>query len=350
MKTKLVYVLTCAPEATYIEQALISAFSARYHNPDAHIVLLVDDKTNQLLVGKRAELLEYITECRIIQTPAEYNLMQTSRWLKTSVRNLIDGDFLFIDCDTIITGTLDEVDMFTCEIGAVVDSHRPVRELFPQEQQDIYLFANKCGWDFTDLEYYHNSGVFYVKDTPETREFYKLWHQNYLHSAQCGVNIDQISLEKTAQEMPIIQQIEDVWNTIMFVRPNFIERAKIIHFTALSNNSFLFSKRVLIYIRYNTLSPYLKYHILHPMASYVPYMKKYYTGLAIWSTICNVAVGVKQYAKYIDSNLTDLTIPLRIEKVVKKLFLVQLYYIGTILWMFWIHFRGKYNPLEWYYN
>ena len=62
MQTKLVYVLTCAPEATYIEQALISIWSARYHNPDAHIVLLVDDLTNQLLVGKRAEVLEYITE------------------------------------------------------------------------------------------------------------------------------------------------------------------------------------------------------------------------------------------------------------------------------------------------
>ena len=62
MKTKLVYVLTCAPEATYIEQALISIWSARYHNLDAHIVLLVDDKTNELLVGKRAEVLVYITE------------------------------------------------------------------------------------------------------------------------------------------------------------------------------------------------------------------------------------------------------------------------------------------------
>jgi hypothetical protein len=57
MKTKLVYVLTCAKEATYIEQALISIWSARYHNPDAHIVMLVNDKTNGLLVRKRAEVL-----------------------------------------------------------------------------------------------------------------------------------------------------------------------------------------------------------------------------------------------------------------------------------------------------
>ena len=84
MQTKLVYVLTCAPEATYIEQALISIWSARYHNPDAHIVLLVDDLTNQLLVGKRAEVLEYVTEKVVVELPAEMNVVNRSRWIKTS--------------------------------------------------------------------------------------------------------------------------------------------------------------------------------------------------------------------------------------------------------------------------
>ena len=62
MVTKLVYVLTCSPEKHYIEQALIAVFSARHWNPDAYIVLLVDDKTDALLVGKRSELLDYVSE------------------------------------------------------------------------------------------------------------------------------------------------------------------------------------------------------------------------------------------------------------------------------------------------
>lgn len=53
MKTKLVYVLTCAPDKNYIEQAHMAIWSARYHNPDATIVLIVDDKTDALLTGKR---------------------------------------------------------------------------------------------------------------------------------------------------------------------------------------------------------------------------------------------------------------------------------------------------------
>ena len=62
MQTKLVYVLTCASEKHYIEQALIAVFSARHWNPEACIVLLVDDKTDALLVGKRSEILDYVSE------------------------------------------------------------------------------------------------------------------------------------------------------------------------------------------------------------------------------------------------------------------------------------------------
>lgn len=350
MQTKLVYVLTCAPEATYIEQALISIWSARYHNPDAHIVLLVDDNTYELLVGTRAKVWEYVTECKVIKAPAEYNVMQISRWLKTNVRDLVDGDFLFIDCDTVVAQSLSKLDDFQCEIGAVLDTHRPVRELNPQEQRNIISFAEKCGWDFNEIEYYFSSGVLFVKDTLSTHAFYHKWHDYYNHSSSCGINIDQISLERTRQDIPIIQHIDDIWNTIMFIRPRFIAQAKIIHFASLNNNSFLFSKRVLRYIRENGLTPYIKYYILHPMESYLPYMKKDYRGCAIFKTIHNVAKGVKQYAHYIDPKFSDLKIPLRIGMLVRKLFTLRLYYLGTILWIVWIRLTGKYNPLEWYYK
>ena len=79
MKTKLVYVLTCAPDKHYIEQAHISLFSARYHNPDAHIVLIVDQSTDALFVGKRADLLQYLSEKIVVDVPSHFNVMQASR-------------------------------------------------------------------------------------------------------------------------------------------------------------------------------------------------------------------------------------------------------------------------------
>ena len=351
MQSKLVYVLTCAPKATYIEQALISIWSARYHNPNAHIVLLVDDKTDELLVGKRAEVLDYVTEKKVVDfEDNNASMMYRSRFLKTNVRDLVEGDILFIDCDTVVVQSISELDDFQCEMGAVLDTHRPVSKFHPNEQKNLIEIADKCGWNFANVEDYFSSGVLFIKDTPSTKAFYQKWHEYYDYSSSCGVNIDQISFERTKQDIPIVQHIDNIWNTIMFIRPKFIEQAKIIHFASLNNNSFLFSKRVLHYIRENGLTPYIKHYILHPMESYVPYMKKYYKGFAIFTTIRNVARGVKQYARYIDSSFIDLKIPLRIGKFVKKLYSLKLYYTATILWMFWIRITGKYNPLEKYYG
>lgn len=351
MKTKLVYVLTCAPEATYIEQALISIWSARYHNPEAHIVLLVDDLTDQLLVGKRAEVLEYITEKVVIPfEDANATMMYRSRWIKTSVRQLIEGDFLFIDCDTVVAQSLADADDIECEIGAVLDTHRPVSAFQYSERINLVKFAAACNWDFSGVEKYYSSGVLYVKDTENTHQFYQYWHKNYLHSTQYGVNIDQISMEKASQEIPIVSDIADTWNTIMFIRPKFIEQAKIIHFASLNNNSFLFSKRVLQYVKENGLTEYLKFYILHPLQSYLPYMKKYYIGLQFFKTVSVVAKCVRNYARVIDANLTDLTIPHRIAPWIMKLLRNKFYYLGIFIWLLWIRLTGKYNPLEWYYN
>lgn len=351
MQTELVYVLTCAPEATYIEQALISIWSARYHNPEAHIVLLVDDLTNGLLVGKRAEVLKYISKKVVISfEDANATMMYRSRFLKTSVRQLVKGDFLFMDCDTIITQCLAEIDNINAEIAAVLDSNRYVSEYQKQDKEAILNRATLCGWSFENLNEYRNSGVVYVKDSANTRAFYTMWHKNYLYTQQCGVNIDQISLEQTSRDFPIVVTMDNLWNAIMYVRPKFIENSKIIHFLSLDNNSFLFSKRVLQYVKNYGLTDYIKYYILHPLQTFLPYMKKYYIGLQFFKTVNVVAKGVRNYAREIDSNFTDLKIPHRIAPWIIKLLRNRFYYLGTFIWLLWIRLTRKYNPLERYYH
>jgi hypothetical protein len=313
--------------------------------------LLVDDKTNDLLVGKRAEVLEYITE-KVVVPFEDINatMMYRSRWIKTSVRQLVEGNFLFIDCDTIVVQSLAEVDQFDIEIGAVLDNHRPISKFDVLERNSIIARANTLNWDFRELERYYSSGVLFVKESKNTHQFYQLWHKNYLHSSQFGISIDQISMERAKQEISIISDIDDTWNTIMFVRPKFIEQARIIHFPSLDNNSFLFSKRVLEYVKNNGLTDYIKYYVLHPLQSYLPYMKKYYIGLQFFKTVSIMTHGVHNYAKEIDANFTDLKIPHRISPWIKKLLRKRCYYLGTFIWLLWIRLTGKYNPLEWYYN
>lgn len=349
MKTKLVYVLTCKQDNTYLEQTHISLYSARYHNPDAHIVLIVDRPTDALFVGHRADILQYVSEKIVADVPSDFNTMQTSRWLKTSVRNMIDGDFLFIDSDTIVAKPLDETDSFTCQIGGVLDCHRPVSQFKEQEVVNLIQNAAKCGWDYTQVEDYFSSGVLYVKDTKDTRHFYDIWHKNYLYTSKCGINIDQISFERTKQELPIVNYIPDTWNTIMFIRPTFITDAYIIHFCSLNNNSFLFSKRVLNCIRQNGLSEYITKYILEPTHSFLPYLPSAFKGGELLRTRHWLAIALKEYAENIDPDFIDWKINSRINGLVHHALKCKLFTFSAILWLTWAMMTGKHNNIGKYY-
>ena len=102
MTTKIVYVLTSSSKDTYLERTLISAFSARLHNPDATLLVVTDQVTMDNLKGKRAEIKKYVTYFIVVDIPAEYNNMQKSRYIKTNLRKFVKGNFLYIDCDTVI--------------------------------------------------------------------------------------------------------------------------------------------------------------------------------------------------------------------------------------------------------
>lgn len=342
MQTKLVYVLTCAPEATYIEQALISIWSARYHNPDAHIVLLVDDRTNELLAGKRAEVLEYLTEKVVVPfEDKNTTMMYRSRWIKTSVRQLVDSDFLFIDCDTIINHSLDELDALQCEVGAVCESNLPIDQFCMPLYQPMCENAQKIGWNPNGEQYYFSSGVIYAKDTPATHQLFALWHKYWIEGIGKGINIDQPSLAKANIDCEhIIQRLDDKWNCIMFTYPRWAREANILHFAAFRNMSFLFSKRVLQSIKDNGLTNYIKQCILHPTESYIPFDSEFY-HYSIMEYILSFRVlyrGIKDYAQHIDATFEDY----KAKDIVGKLLRSKMYLLASVVL---ILLKGRYTKL-----
>ena len=56
MKTKIVYVVVSDETDIFLEQALLSIFSLRKHNPEAFVELVVDQITNDSISGKRSEI------------------------------------------------------------------------------------------------------------------------------------------------------------------------------------------------------------------------------------------------------------------------------------------------------
>ena len=233
MKTKLVYILTSSDKDIFLEQAYVSMFSARQYMPDVHIVLLTDTITYQNIKNDsyRCRLSEYVNEFIPRELSSDYNNTERSRWLKTNMRSLVEGRFLFVDTDTVICGNLSEVDEWNCNIGAVWDFHVPF-SLHPLLDYKKRLLKKMYGLDMpTDINYY-NSGVMFVNDTEETHRFFDMWHTNWekARHVENGYR-DQQSLIKTEYDLSqFITPISGNYNCQVLCSIQYLYTAKIVHF------------------------------------------------------------------------------------------------------------------------
>lgn len=229
MKTKLLYVLTCSEKDIYAQQAYISMFSARRHNKDIKITLLTDTLSHSYLNENLKFVLDATDEIVVIDLDKNLSGQYRSRLLKTGARKYIDGDFLFIDCDTIVVGELTKADSLTSDIMAVRDSHtnmmrNPYRGM-------ILEHVKKMGFHIQLEDIYYNSGVIYVKDTPRAHKFYDKWSKNYLIGREKGVIMDQPSFAQTNIELDMeVKPLPDVWNCQMRHGLRYLKDALIVHY------------------------------------------------------------------------------------------------------------------------
>ncbi|MEI6555558.1 MAG: hypothetical protein WCL70_08230 [Paludibacter sp.] len=355
MITKLVYVLTSAPEKSYCEQALLSIYTARHHNQDAYIVLVTDNVTDKLFSGKRAEILEYISEKIVVELPEEMSMMERSRWLKTSVRNLINGDLMFVDCDTLTTRSLREIDDCPFELGAVPDSHLPVAKFNPALYEKVKKLGSQLDWDISKEDYYFSSGVIYAKDTEKNKEFFNKWHSYWFEGTKTGVSIDQPSFAKSNIECGhIIKGIDNGWNCVMYTHPLFDRDARILHFCSFRNMTYAFGESFLNKVRKEGVkgNEFIKYSILHPYETYIPFDNKIhnYSFGEYLKLIFTIRRTAKLISKNLNADYEDYIDSRKIERYVKQLFAKKLFTTGALLFVAYkaykVRFSKKYKYLE----
>lgn len=215
MKTKIVYCLVSDNEDYYYEQLLISLYSLCLYNPNAEVILVVDEKTNDTLVGSRTKVFDYVTDVVMVKAPKGYNKMMSSRYLKTTMCDIIVGDFLFIDTDTVVIGDLSIVDSLQVEIAMSYDSNSP----FPIDNTNSIAdnFINRnvkiVGWNSLVGNYHYNSGVIYAKDTDVVKALYHKWHEYWCECSNKGIFVDQPALIKANKDLGgLIQRLDDTFN------------------------------------------------------------------------------------------------------------------------------------------
>ena len=234
---KYVYVLTSSINDLYYEQFFLSIVSLRLHNPKACIISLIDSKTKESLTGTRSGYEKYITEITVINAPESLSQKEVSRWIKTSVNKYVSGDFLYIDCDTVIAGNLDFNFPSDIKIGAILDTHVPLSK----HHLDQHFKAEDKKLNFlssieTDKRY--NGGIIFCRDTAGSSEFYEKWHTLWQFSLKNGNHHDMPALNQANYEMGgIITEISDEWNCqITHNGLPYLSGAKIIHYYATALN------------------------------------------------------------------------------------------------------------------
>ena len=238
MKTKIVYVLVSSEKDIYLEQAYVSMYSLKHYNPDAHIVLLTDKRTSLTFEGVREKEVSLADEIVTVELSDALNAQQRSRQLKTSVRQHVTGDFLFIDCDTLVVKSLEAIDRIKdVKIAACRDTHALFAE---NPYRKMCLEHGKMlDWPIESETDYFNSGVVYVKDCPESHEFYRKWNENLNKGYPKKVYMDQPSFAKTNFEMGhIVKMLPDVWNCELKHGIRYLKDAFIVHYLCTNSSQF----------------------------------------------------------------------------------------------------------------
>lgn len=242
MKTKIVYVVVASSDSVFFEQTLVSIWSAKYHNPDIPITVVIDkDTKDRQDSGYYSYFLSMVDEEIVKDFLPEMSNMERSRWLKLSLREIVSGDFLYLDADTVIVGKLDGLDSLQCNVGFVYDFNTPLRNNPSVLYYDLTL-KNMFDQKLDHQGYYFNGGAYYVKDTDIAHNFMQAWFNNWRYCVKHGYLRDQLSLVKTSQDnADDVEEIDGIYNCQLSVNIQYFNDARILHFYKNSSTMHPFS-------------------------------------------------------------------------------------------------------------
>ena len=234
MKTKIVYVLASSPSDYFYEQCLISAKSAKEYNHSARIILICDNRTKETLCGIRSEIGTLFSEIITVKFDDSVSNLERSRRMKVNLRSYVQGDFLYIDCDTLVVQDLSDIDKCEYSLAAVLDGHCGLKSHVMRS----FFYKQNLAFNpqIVNEEYYFSGGVIFSKDDAISHTFYKRWANNYERACSLGINIDEPALCLANQEMEhVIAELDGVWNCQVRFGALYLSSAKILHFCSKKN-------------------------------------------------------------------------------------------------------------------
>lgn len=269
---KILYVLVCSENDYYGEQALISMMSARHHMPNCVISLLLDKTTDQNIANSKLPIDEYISEKKVIELDESLSPTQKSRWLKTTMRELVKGDFLYVDVDTVFAAPIDE-SLFTHDVMGVPDGNCLLKD-HPLKWQ---IEDNLKKLQFNNsLNCHINGGVLFLKDSSLAHSFASNWHKRWQESCSKGIFIDQPALHQAFIDTRLEQHLLPDFMNAQFGRNiNTLADGIILHYYSSWTNDSVYApafkflqKEWLQQLRNDPYSEQVKINIYNPKKAF----------------------------------------------------------------------------------
>lgn len=252
----IVYVLVDDSKLKYYNVLMKSILSVRLHMKDILINVMVDKDTLSFLSEAKAELFDY-AKVNIVDIPGEYNQIEKSRYLKTNLRRLVVGDFLYIDSDTVICRPFPLV-ISEKSFAFAFDQNAPFDMLLTPSQIEVNSIIGLL--DVSKLKYYFNGGVIWAKDDTFAYSLFSQWFELWRQTKKEKVPNDQPSLNYILQEYindDVFGILENEWNVQIGGSCNsaigYLQNAYIIHYLRIRHCAFLLCQPEYFYLPYNDI-------------------------------------------------------------------------------------------------
>ncbi len=221
----IVYALTGQGDDVYLRMTLLSARSVRLSNPSLRIVVCVDRLSYECGWTTLEEALSGLAEVRIVDTPDGAPSFR-NRHMRTRLRTLLSGRFVYLDGDTLVRRPLDVRPDMNCDISAVANHNHPHGTAIDEDVQHFVA----CDWPVPRR--YYNAGVQFWDDTPRSREMALIYHESWLRAvAVTGAFKDQPAFNHAIQASRArVEELPPSYNAQVNSRMGAAYEATIWHF------------------------------------------------------------------------------------------------------------------------
>lgn len=142
------YVVTDETGLKYYNEMMISLASLRKQAFSGQVRIVTDAETRALFTEANIrELAAFDAAVTVVDIPDGYTQKEKSRFIKTSLRKYMQGDYLFLDTDTVVADTLPD-HITDGDLAMVCDYHCSFAEMTDDTRGELEDRSIKCGKPF----------------------------------------------------------------------------------------------------------------------------------------------------------------------------------------------------------